>query len=315
MRKSINIGTRRSKLALWQAYYVQDLLEKAGLDTNIVEIETKGDKILNVSIAKIGSKGVFTEELEEQLRNGEIDIAVHSAKDMQSELPAGFEIIAFTEREKSNDVVVSRNKNLRLADTSRPLMVGSSSVRRRAMLKAYYPHINVIEMRGNLQTRIAKMDEGQCDAILLAYAGVHRMGYNDLIAETLPDDQFIPPVGQGSVAIEVSTNLDASKRELIRTAVNHPSTEYRLNAERAFLKTLKGGCSIPAFCMADYTPAGELKVCGGIISLDGAQKIFNDLSGPKEEAAELGHKLAQMTLDQGGAEILAQISALRDKEE
>ncbi|MFA5701769.1 MAG: hydroxymethylbilane synthase [Desulfuromonas sp.] len=315
MRKSINIGTRRSKLALWQAYYVQDLLEKTGMDTNIVEIETKGDKILDVSIAKIGSKGVFTEELEEQLRNGDIDIAVHSAKDMQSELPAGFEIIAFTEREKINDVVVSRDKNLRLADTSRPLTVGSSSVRRRAMLKAYYPHINVIEMRGNLQTRIGKMDAGQCDAILLAYAGVHRMGYNDLIAEILPEDQFIPPVGQGSVAIEASTSLDAAKLELIRTAVNHPATEYRLNAERAFLKTLKGGCSIPAFCMADYNPAGELKVYGGIISLDGTQKIFNELCGPKEDAAELGHKLAQMTLDQGGAQILAQIHALRDSEE
>src|SRR5690554_1954659 len=204
MRNTINIGTRRSKLALWQAYYVQDLLKKAGMDTNIVEIETKGDKILDVSIAKIGSKGVFTEELEEQLRNGDIDIAVHSAKDMQSELPAGFEIIAFTVREQINDVVVSRDKNLRLADSSRSITVGSSSVRRRAMLKAYYPHIKVVEMRGNLQTRIRKMDAGDCDAILLAYAGVHRMGYNDLIAEVLPEDQFIPPVGQGSVAIEVS---------------------------------------------------------------------------------------------------------------
>lgn len=315
MRNTINIGTRRSKLALWQAYYVQDLLKKAGMDTNIVEIETKGDKILDVSIAKIGSKGVFTEELEEQLRNGDIDIAVHSAKDMQSELPAGFEIIAFTVREQINDVVVSRDKNLRLADSSRSITVGSSSVRRRAMLKAYYPHIKVVEMRGNLQTRIRKMDAGDCDAILLAYAGVHRMGYNDLIAEVLPEDQFIPPVGQGSVAIEVSANLDAQKREQIRNAVNHPATEYRLNAERAFLKTLKGGCSIPAFCAADYTDSGELKVHGGIISLDGEQKIFNELRGPKEDAAALGHKLAQLTLDQGGAQILAQIHATRDAEE
>jgi len=315
MRNTINIGTRRSKLALWQAYYVQDLLEKAGLDTNIVEIETKGDKILDVSIAKIGSKGVFTEEIEEQLRNGAIDIAVHSAKDMQSELPQEFELIAFTEREKINDVVVSRDKNLRLSDSSRSITVGSSSVRRRAMLKAYYPHIKVVEMRGNLQTRIRKMDNGDCDAILLAYAGVHRMGYNDLIAEVLDENHFIPPVGQGCVAIEVCTSLDTQKRDLIRNAVNDPATEYLLNAERGFLKTLKGGCSIPAFCTANYTDNGELKVHGGIISLDGEQKIFNELQGPKEKAAALGHKLAQMTLDQGGADILAQIHAERDAEQ
>jgi hydroxymethylbilane synthase len=315
MSNTINIGTRRSKLALWQAYYVQDLLEKAGLNTNIVEIETKGDKILDVSIAKIGSKGVFTEEIEEQLRNGAIDIAVHSAKDMQSELPQEFELIAFTEREQINDVVVSRDKDLRLSDSSRSITVGSSSVRRRAMLKAYYPHIKVVEMRGNLQTRIRKMDDGNCDAILLAYAGVHRMGYNDLIAEVLDENHFIPPVGQGSVAIEVCTSLDAQKREQIRAAVNHPATEYRLNAERAFLKTLKGGCSIPAFCTANYTDSGDLRVHGGIISLDGEQKIFNELSGPKEEAAQMGHKLAQMTLDQGGAQILARIHAERDAEQ
>ena len=312
MRKTINIGTRCSKLALWQAYYVQDLLEKAGLDTNIVEIETRGDKILDVSIAKIGSKGVFTEELEEQLRNGDIDIAVHSAKDMQSELPEGFEIIAFTEREKINDVVVSRDKSLRLADSSRNLTIGSSSVRRRAMLRAYYPHLNIIEMRGNLQTRIKKMDDGQCDAILLAYAGVNRMQYNDLIAEILPEDQFIPPVGQGSVAVESSVSLDAEKRELIRTAVNHPETEYRLLAERSFLKTLKGGCSIPAFCTADYAHSGELRVKGGIISIDGKQNIFNELCGSREQAVELGDKLARMTLEQGGAQILAQIHAERE---
>jgi hydroxymethylbilane synthase len=228
MSTTIKIGTRRSKLAMWQAYYVEELLQKAGMQTKIVEIDTRGDQVLDVSIAKIGSKGVFTEELEDQLRSGDIDIAVHSAKDMQSELPEGFEIIAFTVREKVNDVVVSRNKQLRLGDTSRPLTIGSSSVRRRAMLKAHYPHLKVIEMRGNLQTRIAKMDEGQCDAILLAYAGVNRMEYNDLIVETLPLEQFIPPVGQGSVAIESSVTLDAEKRQIIRDAVNHTETEFRL---------------------------------------------------------------------------------------
>lgn len=307
MDASIKIGTRRSKLAMWQAYYVEELLQKAGMETEIVEIDTRGDQVLDVSIAKIGSKGVFTEELEDQLRSGDIDIAVHSAKDMQSELPDGFEIIAFTVREQVNDVVVSRDQSLRLGDISRPLTIGSSSVRRRAMLKAYYPHLNVIEMRGNLQTRIAKMDDGQCDAILLAYAGVNRMGYNDLIVETLALEQFIPPVGQGSVAIETAVNLDERKRQIIRQAVNHPDTEYRLLAERAFLKTLKGGCSIPAFCMAELAGDEQMKVTGGMISLDGQTIIKNTLTGARGNAEQLGDKMAQLTLEQGGADILAAI--------
>lgn len=307
MSTTIKIGTRRSKLAMWQAYYVEELLQKAGMQTQIVEIDTRGDQILDVSIAKIGSKGVFTEELEEQLRTGDIDIAVHSAKDMQSELPEGFEIIAFTVREKINDVVVSRNKEVRLGDTSRVLTIGSSSVRRRAMLKAYYPHLKVIEMRGNLQTRIAKMDDGQCDAILLAYAGVNRMEYNDLIVETLPIDQFTPPVGQGSVAIEAATTLDPEKRQIIRDAVNHVDTECRLLAERAFLKTLKGGCSIPAFCMADLIDNNQLTVTGGMISLDGQTLIKNTLTGSREDAEDIGHQMATLTMNQGGAEILAAI--------
>ncbi|MDY0189449.1 MAG: hydroxymethylbilane synthase [Desulfuromonas sp.] len=307
MSTTIKIGTRRSKLAMWQAYYVEDLLQKAGMNTQIIEIDTRGDKVLDVSIAKIGSKGVFTEELEEQLLSGDIDIAVHSAKDMQSELPAGFEIIAFTVREQVNDVVVSRDKNLRLADTSRPLTIGSSSVRRRAMLKAYYPHLKVIEMRGNLQTRIGKMDDGQCDAILLAYAGVNRMGYNDMIVETLSLDQFIPPVGQGSVAIESAQTLDANKRQIIRQAVNHADTEFRLLAERAFLKTLKGGCSIPAFCMAELVGDDQLSVTGGMISLDGKTLIKNTLIDTRNNAEQLGDRIAQLTLNQGGAEILAAI--------
>jgi len=306
MATSVKIGTRRSKLALWQAYYVEELLNKAGLSSEIVEIDTRGDKILDVSIAKIGSKGVFTEELEDQLRSGAIDIAVHSAKDMQSELPQEFEIIAFTEREQVNDVVVSRDSSLRLEDSSRQMVIGSSSVRRRAMLKAWYPHLKVIEMRGNLQTRIAKMDSGQCDAILLAYAGVHRMHYDDMIVQTLPLDKFIPPVGQGSVAVEAATTLDSAKRQAIRAAINHPATEYRLLAERAFLRTLQGGCSIPAFCMAELDGA-TLKVTGGIISLDGATIIKNTISGPREDAEQLGCSIAQTTLDQGGAAILAAI--------
>lgn len=311
MANPVRIGTRRSKLALWQAHHVEDLLHQAGLETEIVEIDTRGDQILDVSIAKIGSKGVFTEELEDQLRSGAIDIAVHSAKDMQSELPAGFEIIAFTEREQMHDVVVSRDRTVRLADSSRPRVIGSSSVRRRALLQAYYPHLQVIEMRGNLQTRIAKMDAGQCDAILLAFAGVHRMHYDELIVEHLPLDRFIPPVGQGSVAIEAATSLSPERRRIIRQAVNHAPTEACLLAERAFLKTLHGGCSIPAFCLAQRVGDDCLNVTGGMISLDGQQIIKNSLSGSCPQATQLGSRIAELTLEQGGRAILQQIRQQR----
>ena len=303
----IKIGTRGSKLALWQAYHVEDQLQKAGMTTEIVTIETKGDKILDVSIAKIGSKGVFTEEIEDQLQSGSIDIAVHSAKDMQSTLPEGFELIAFMERERCNDVIVSHNPDLRLA-SGKPFWLGTSSTRRVATLKSLYPHVETVAVRGNLQTRIRKMEEGDCDALLLAYAGVHRMGYEDMIAEHLSLEEFTPAVGQGSVAIEVNENLNADKKHAVRAALNHPDTEKCLLAERAFLKTMDGGCSIPVFGLA--TLEGEnLHLTGGIISLDGSQTIRKTERGVAGSADELGHRLAEAVLQSGGAEILESIKS------
>lgn len=303
----IKIGTRGSKLALWQAYYVEEKLKAQGAETEIVIIETKGDKILDRALSKIGSKGVFTEELEEQLRDGSIDIAVHSAKDLQSELDADFEIIAFTEREQVNDVMVSFNKNLSL-NSGESFIIGTSSTRRVAMLKAYYPHIKVVDMRGNLQTRLRKLEEGQCDALLLAYAGVHRMEYDDLIVEHLPLETFTPAVGQGSVAIESAVGLAADKKALIRKALNDDKTESCLLAERAFLKKLQGGCSIPVFGNCINTPQG-LEITGGIISLDGQKIIRQILQAPTSEASDLGQQLAEKILDLGGGEILKEIRA------
>lgn len=306
MNTVIKIGTRKSKLALWQAYFVAELLEKNNIATEIVKIETKGDKILDVSISKIGSKGVFTEEIEDQLLAGDIDIAVHSAKDMQSELPDAFELIAFTEREVPNDVIVSRDKTISLKDSSRQIRIGTSSVRRVAMLKHYYPHVRVVDMRGNLQTRIAKMEAGQCEALLLAYAGVNRMHYNDMIVETLPANQFTPAVGQGSIAVEVAKSLETDKKELIRKHINHTETEYRLKAERAYLKTLQGGCSIPVFALAEIEN-DRLKITGGIISLDGKTLLKDTFEDQKENAEKLGEKLAAVILQKGGDAILAAI--------
>lgn len=298
----IKIGTRKSKLALWQAYYVEEKLKQGGLETELVLMETKGDKVLDVSIAKIGSKGVFTEELEEQLASGAIDIAVHSAKDMQSSLAPGFELIAFTEREVVNDVIVS-DKGI---DLAAPVVLGTSSTRRVATLKHFYPHISTVEVRGNLQTRIEKMRSGLCDALLLAYAGVHRMGYDDMIRHRLPLDEFTPAVGQGSVAVESHDSLDEAKREKIRELINHPETEQRLLAERAFLKELEGGCSIPVFALANYDH-GTINIEGGVVSLDGKQRIVKQVSG--EDAVACGKELASQLLNSGGDVILKEIKS------
>ncbi len=164
---------------MWQTETVAGYLNAAGMKTQISSMETIGDKILDTSIAKIGSKGVFTVELEEQLASGVTDIAVHSAKDMQSQLPEGFALIAYTEREKVNDVLLSTDRSIDITNSALPLVIGTSSVRRRAFLRHHYPHVTIVEMRGNLQTRIKKMRQGDCDALMLAYAGVKRMGYGE----------------------------------------------------------------------------------------------------------------------------------------
>lgn len=301
----IKIGTRSSRLALWQAEHIQTLLKAGGLTSELVLIETKGDLVLDRSLAKIGSKGVFTQELEDQLRAGSVDIAVHSAKDLQSSLPPDLNIIAFTERERVNDVLISRNTALSLT-SGQPFIVGTSSTRRVAMLRHFCPHIKVVDMRGNLQTRLRKLDEGQCDALLLAYAGVHRMQYDDLIAEYLPIEDFTPAVGQGSVAIEAADTLSIDKVNAIRQLTNHELTESALKAERSFLRRLEGGCSIPVFALATNINE-QISLTGGLIDLDGQQMLRDTVVGPVAQAEAIGHQLAERTLGQGGDEILQAI--------
>lgn len=303
----IKIGTRKSKLAMWQAYFVKDELEKAGIEVELLPIETKGDKVLDVSISKIGSKGVFTEELEQMLEDGDIDMAVHSAKDLPSELPEQFEILAFSSREKENDVLISHNKTLSLADESSSFVVGTSSTRRVATLAHHFPNIKTVEMRGNLQTRIRKMEEGQCDALLLAYAGVSRMVYDALINQELPLDIFTPAVGQGSLAIETATSLSDDKKLKIREILNDPTTEIKLLAERAYLRKLKGGCSIPAFANAQIED-GKIELQAGIFSLDGRKLIKEKATGELSEPETLGANLGERILNNGGAEVLTAIN-------
>ncbi|NQZ76220.1 MAG: hydroxymethylbilane synthase [Ekhidna sp.] len=306
-RKVIKIGTRKSKLALWQANYVGDMLDQHGFQPQLVPIETKGDKIQNVALSKIGSKGVFTEELEALLRTKQIDIAVHSAKDLQSQLPDGFSVLSFCERESPDDVIVS-DKEIDLND--RNLILGTSSTRRIAMLKHYYPHIKTVDVRGNLQTRMEKMKANSMDGLVLAYAGVRRMHYDDQVKYWFDTDRFIPPVGQGAVAIEVHQNLDSEVAKQIKNATNHPLTEKMLVTERAFLRRMDGGCSIPVFGHAEMESDGQIMLKGGIASLDGKELIQRTMYG--SDPLALGTSLAEEILQSGGKKVLEEIkSSLR----
>lgn len=306
----ITIGTRKSKLAMWQTEMVAEALHGQGMTTRIHSMETIGDRILDTSIAKIGSKGVFTAELEEQLAGGTTDIAVHSAKDMQSQLPEGFALIAFTAREKVNDVLLSLNRSIDIADPKRPLVVGTSSVRRRAFLRHFYPHVTIVEMRGNLQTRIRKMEEGVCDALILAYAGVKRMGYDQMIVKEFDTDEFVPPVGQGCIAIESATSLAPEKIAGIRACLNNQESEICLLAERAFLKKLEGGCSIPAFGYAILT-GDELSLSAGLASLDGTKILRITEKGSAGDPQGLGSSVGEKILAGGGRQMLEEIRKMQ----
>lgn len=303
--ETIKIGTRGSKLALWQAEYIADMLKAGGLESKIVKIETKGDRILDVSISKIGSKGVFTEEIEQQLADGIIDIAVHSAKDLQSELDEGFKLIAFTEREKVNDVLIG-SKDLDLSNPEQEIVIGTSSTRRIATFRHFYPHVVTKEVRGNLQTRIRKLDEGNYDALMLAYAGVKRMNYQNMIKKTLSTEEFIPAVGQGSVAVEVHESLSQAKKEKLKSLLNHEPTETCLLAERSYLRKLQGGCSIPVFALATLSEK-VLTITGGIVSLDGQERIIHREKGDPTDAVNIGSRLGEKILNSGGDKILQTI--------
>lgn len=305
MDTTVRIGTRGSKLALWQAEYVATCLKEKGLEPEIVIIDTIGDKILDQSLSKIGSKGLFTEELEEQLQTGVIDIAVHSAKDLQTHLKNGMYILAITERELPNDVLVSHKPIPTLKEDSN-IVIGTSSTRRRALLRKFYPNAKMVDMRGNLQTRIRKMEEGACDAMILAYAGMHRMGYDALIKEKLSFEEFTPATGQGTLAIEASETLDKEKAKIIRDTLNDAITETAVIAERSFLRTLEGGCSIPVFALAQLTGIAYSLV-GGIVSLDGTQYLRKEISFTESDAEQRGIELATALLKDGAAEILAEI--------
>jgi hydroxymethylbilane synthase len=290
-------------LALWQANWVASRLKEAGETCELVPMDTTGDRMLSVSIPEIGSKGVFTFELEQELQNGNIDLAVHSAKDMPSELPEGFEIIAYTPRENPHDVLLTNADSI---DLTQKIKIGTSSTRRQAMLSHYYPHVECAPVRGNLNTRIKKMMSGEFDALLLAFAGVHRLGFDEMIKYTFPLKAFVPAVGQGSMAVEVSSTIDAPLRRIIRAAINDPKAELCLLAERSFLHSMQGGCSIPVFAHASWDRQ-KITMQAGVVSLDGQQLVQFSQSADPDEVNYLGKSLAQKVLSSGGEKILNEI--------
>lgn len=304
MKRIIRIGTRGSALALWQTNHVASILkERFGYEAEIVKIKTTGDKILDSPLAKIGSKGLFVKEIEVALLEGRVDIAVHSAKDVPTEQPKGLVIAAFLKREDPRDALISRSgqKLLELPEGS---VVGTSSLRRRAQLLHLRPDLKLVDVRGNVDTRLRKMSEGQFDAIILAKAGLKRMGHESDITEVIDTDLMLPAVGQGSIAVEC--RQDDEEMLAVLKEVSDFETEVAVRAERALLRYLEGGCQVPIGAYGRVVD-GELVLDGMISSLDGKKLFRSQRKGRPEDAERIGTELAEHLYRSGGAQILEEI--------
>jgi len=310
-KDTIIIGTRSSKLALWQADYVMDCLQKKYPELHVEKklMTTKGDKILDAPLAKIGGKGLFTKELEQDMLAGGIDIAVHSLKDMPTEVPDGLIITAITKRYDPGDAFVS-NKVKSLAELPQGAVVGTSSLRRKAQLLHERPDLVVKDLRGNVNTRLRKLDAGEYDAAVLAVAGLKRLGFGGRITEVLPKSMILPAVGQGALAIEARED-DAETRELV-AFLNDEATVACAKAERAFLARVEGGCQVPVGVYATPEDSG-LHVEAVIASLDGKRLYRDHVSGQVKDAEPLGTELADKLLDMGGIDIMHEIGLLLDR--
>ncbi len=304
-RDKIVIGSRGSKLALCQANMIADSLtdKHPGLAVEIVKIKTRGDKILDVPLARVGGKGLFVKELEDALLCGRIDLAVHSLKDMPTELPPGLCIGVVTERENPFDIIISRD-NRKLEDLPHDATLGTSSLRRQAQLLHYSKEYKFVDLRGNLDTRIRKLHEQGFDAIVLAAAGVYRLGWQEKISQILPATICLPAVGQGALGIEIRED-DQQLRDLL-AHLHHQKTGMAVEAERALLKRLEGGCQVPLGAYAEVND-DKLTLQGVVADPEGKQLIRDEISGRPDDAANLGVTLAERLLDNGGREILAAI--------
>jgi hydroxymethylbilane synthase len=295
----LTIGSRGSQLALWQAHWVAARLKELGVETKIEIIKTTGDKITDVPLAKVGGKGLFTKEIEDALLEGRIDLAVHSLKDLPTELPAGLIVAAFPEREDARDALIGR----KLSALPHAARIGTSSLRRAAQLRAMRPDLIVESIRGNLDTRLRRLDEGKYQAILLAAAGLRRLGWAGRIAEILDPDLMCPAVGQGALAIETRTAGAALE---ICARLDHAPTRAAVTAERAVLGALGGGCQVPIGAYAVVTD-GKLALQAVVVSPDGLTTIRADAAGPASDAVSLGESAARELLENGAREVLAQV--------
>jgi hydroxymethylbilane synthase len=299
------IATRESALALWQAHYIQARLQTLypEAQVDILGMTTTGDQILNSPLARIGGKGLFVKELEQALAEGRADLAVHSMKDVPMNLPEGFELAAIGEREDPRDAFVS-NTYADLQALPVGSIVGTSSLRRQSQLMARFPHLKIESLRGNLQTRLRKLDEGQYAAIILAAAGLKRLGLAQRIASLIEPDHSVPAVGQGALGIEICTGRDDLKTWL--APLNHADTATCVIAERAMSRALAGSCQVPlgAFARIEH---GVLSMVGFVASVDGRRMVRAAVHGAPQEAEALGRALARQLVAQGADKILAEL--------
>jgi len=305
--KVVRIATRQSPLALWQAEYVKAELERfhPGIKVELMGFTTKGDVLLDSPLSKIGGKGLFVKELEVAMLANEADIAVHSMKDVPMEFPEGLGLAVICPREKPTDAFVSNNYKT-LDELPQGAVVGTSSLRREAQLKARRPDLQIKTLRGNVNTRLRKLDEGQYDAIILATAGLLRLEMADRIASEITPEESLPAGGQGAVGIECRTD-DATTIELLKP-LHDQQTAYRVTAERAMNRRLEGGCQVPIACYATLNNAGdELYLRGLVASTDGTKILQDELRNTPENAEAMGIELAERLLDAGAAKILADV--------
>jgi hydroxymethylbilane synthase len=307
----IRIATRRSPLALWQAEHVASLLKASHPTINIelVKMVTQGDKILDTPLSKIGGKGLFVKELEQGMLNGDADIAVHSMKDVPAELPTGLEIGAILHREDPHDAFVSNNYST-LDELPKGAVVGTSSLRRQCQLLEKRPDLQIKSLRGNVNTRLQKLDDGEYDAIILAAAGLIRLGFEARIKSALPADTMLPAIGQGAIGIECRTGDEATKALL--SCLHHDETANRVKAERAMNFTLEGGCQAPIAGHAEIKN-GTLRLRGLVAEPDGSLMVTEDLDGPTANAEEIGTTVAKRLLTAGAKDILDRLYGHADK--
>jgi hydroxymethylbilane synthase len=302
-KRLVKVATRKSQLALWQAEWVKAEIEKRHPEVKVelVKIETSGDKILDVPLAMVGGKGLFVKEIEEALLDGRADLAVHSLKDVPVIFPPGLVLKVITEREDLRDAFVSAD-GTKLADLPGGARIGTSSLRRRAQLLNWRPDLEIVSIRGNVQTRLRKIEEIGLAGVILAAAGLKRLGYGDRITEMLPIELSLPAIGQGALGIE--TREGDAATDAIVAHLDHPGTHRTVAAERAFLRRLEGGCQVPIAAHGTFEGT-RLKLEGMVGSVDGRRLVRSALVGDDPES--LGVRLAEELLDRGAREILTQV--------